>query len=140
MSLSCCIVVVMSSLWAPSLVGGGRSSLLVGCGVGCSSGALIAFSGWSCWALITVGGWWWWALSVVGEGVVLGTHRCWCHLWVVCCCGCVIILSCGVVLLSLWHGHHLLWLWLWSVIIVIGRLLSEKMMTNDDVVHCLVAM
>jgi len=51
----------------------------------------------------------------------------------------VVVSSCGVILLPLWCGHHLLWLWLWSVVIVVSHLLSEKMMTNDVVVHCLVA-
>ena len=143
MSRCCCHVIIVGPIvggwWALIAVGGVWRWVLVAIG-GCSSGALVAFSGWSCWVLIAVGGWWCWALSVVGEGVVLGTRRCWCHSWVVCCHGHVVVLSHGVILLSLWHGCHLLWLWLWSVVIVISCLLSKKMTMNVDVVRCLVAM
>ena len=51
----------------------------------------------------------------------------------------VVVSSCGVVLLLLWCGCHLLWSWLWSVVVVVGHLLSKKTMTNDVIIHHLVA-
>jgi len=85
---------------------------------GCSSGVLITFSGWSCWALIVVGGQWCWALGVISKGVVLGARRHWCHSWVVCCCGHIIVTS--------WYRHLVTWCcpaiivaWLSSVVVVV---------------------
>ena len=122
--------------------------------------AIVAVGWWLCWALVTIGRQWCWALSVIGMGggvgcsllLVGGGAGPWCH-----CCGgwcwaliavgavhgwCVVMVtlsshlgvivsSCGVILPSLWHGHHLLWLWLWSVVIVVGCLLSSSHI--DDV-------
>ena len=79
---------MLSSLWALSLVGGGH------------------------------GGQWCWALGVDGEGVVLGTCCRWCHLWVVCCHGRIIVMS--------WCRHLVAWccpavivVWSLSVVVVV---------------------
>jgi len=101
------------SLWAPSLVGGGCSLPLVGCGVGCSSplvgaclghllplvGGRVGCSsplvrGW-CWALVAIGAIGGWCVVVVtslSHRVVSSCHHCG---MVIICCGC----GCGQSLL-----------------------------------------
>jgi len=81
----------------------------VGSGAGPS---VLMVRGW-CWALVAVGAICGWCVVMVASSSCLG----------------VVILSHGVVLLSLWCGRCLLWLWLWSVIIVVSHLLSEKTMS-----------
>ena len=73
--------------------------------------------GW--WVLVAVGGVWCWVLIAIGA-----VHG-WCIVVVALssCLG-VIISSHGVILPSLWHGHRLLRSWSWSVVVVIGHLLS----------------
>ena len=80
--------------------------------------ALITVGGVWCWVLITIGGQWCWALSVDDKGVVLGAGHCWCHLWVVCCCRCIIVMS--------WCCHLIAWCrpaivvaWSSSVVVVV---------------------
>jgi len=64
---------------------------------------------------------WWslrlvrWPLDVIGEGVVLGTRRCWCHWWVVCCRPAIVVAwsSSVVVVVVVSHRCHQLWLLTW---------------------------
>ena len=69
---------------------------------------------------------WWslqlvtWLLDVIGEGVVLGARRRWCHSWVVCCCPAVVVAwsSSVVVVVVVSHHCHRSWLLMWFSCVV----------------------